>query len=171
MEKSFELIVLLFAALATGGLMVNWIGLGRAMSQLSVSAYVEFHQLTNRTFDPYMPIVVIGAPAGGAVLAAMYGVHSTPGQLAAGGAACYALVITSAYPHVCASTIILVHSEPAARMGPGARAMDPVSHHSNVVLRSRLHNVSSCRDVHYRPSIIVMSGSQPGRPGATPVPA
>ena len=28
MEKSFELIVLLFAALATGGLIVNWIGLG-----------------------------------------------------------------------------------------------------------------------------------------------
>ena len=28
MEKSFVLIVLLFAALATGRLMVNWIGLG-----------------------------------------------------------------------------------------------------------------------------------------------
>ena len=28
MEKSFELIVLLFAALATGRLIVNWIGLG-----------------------------------------------------------------------------------------------------------------------------------------------
>src|SRR4029077_17139613 len=65
MEKSFVLIVLLFAALATGGLMVNWIGLGRAISRLSVSAYVEFHQHTNRTFEPYMPIVVIGALAGG----------------------------------------------------------------------------------------------------------
>jgi len=43
MENSFVLIVLLFAALATGGLVVNWIGLGRAMSRLSVSAYVEFH--------------------------------------------------------------------------------------------------------------------------------
>ncbi|MBB5319324.1 hypothetical protein HDF09_004030 [Edaphobacter lichenicola] len=31
METSFVLIVLLLAALATGGLMVNWIGLGRAM--------------------------------------------------------------------------------------------------------------------------------------------
>jgi hypothetical protein len=43
METSFVLIVLLFAALATGGLMVNWIGLGRAMLRTSVSAYVEFH--------------------------------------------------------------------------------------------------------------------------------
>jgi hypothetical protein len=38
MEKSFVLIVLSFAALATGGLIVNWVGLGRAMSRLSVSA-------------------------------------------------------------------------------------------------------------------------------------
>ena len=30
MEKSIVLIVLSFAALATGGLIVNWIGLGRA---------------------------------------------------------------------------------------------------------------------------------------------
>jgi hypothetical protein len=65
MEHSFVLIVLIFAALATGGLIVNWISLGRAMSQLSVSAYVEFHQHTNRTFDPYMPIIVIGALTGG----------------------------------------------------------------------------------------------------------
>ena len=93
MEKSFVLIVLLFAALATGGLLVNWIGLGRAMSRLSVSAYVEFHQHTNRTFNPYMPIVVYGALAGGIALAAMYGVHSIPGQLAAAGAICYALVL------------------------------------------------------------------------------
>jgi uncharacterized membrane protein len=93
MKTSFELIVLLFAALATGGLMVNWIGLGRAMSRLSGSAYVEFHQHTNRTFNPYMPIVVVGALAGGVALAVMYGVHSIPGQLAAAGAVCYALVI------------------------------------------------------------------------------
>ena len=93
MESLFVLIVLLFAALATGGLIVNWIGLGRAMSRLSASAYVEFHQHTNRTFVPYMPIVVIGALAGGAVLAMMYGVHSIPGQLAAAGAVCYALVL------------------------------------------------------------------------------
>ena len=29
------------------------------MSRLSVSAYIEFHEHTNRTFDPYMPIVGI----------------------------------------------------------------------------------------------------------------
>ncbi|MBV8587138.1 MAG: hypothetical protein JO308_12680, partial [Verrucomicrobia bacterium] len=81
MEKSFELIVLLLAALATGALIVNWIGLGRAMSRLSASAYIEFHQHTNRTFDPYMPIVVIGSLLGGAALAVMYGVRSIPGQL------------------------------------------------------------------------------------------
>jgi len=78
MENLFVLVVLLFVALATGRLIVNWIGLGRAMSRLSVSAYIEFHQHTNRTFDPYMPIVVIAAPAGSAAaLAAMYGVHSS----------------------------------------------------------------------------------------------
>jgi uncharacterized membrane protein len=93
MEKSSVLIVLMFAALATGGLLVNWMGLGRAMSRLSVSAYVEFHQHTNHTFVPYMPIVVIGALAGGVALAVMYGVHSIPGQLAAAGALCYALVL------------------------------------------------------------------------------
>jgi hypothetical protein len=36
------------------------------MSRLSsASAYVEFHQATNKTFDPYMPIVVVGALLGG----------------------------------------------------------------------------------------------------------
>ncbi len=98
MENSFVLIVLLFAALATGGLVVNWIGLARAMSRLSVSAYVEFHQLTNRTFDPYMPIVIIGALAGGVALALMYDVHSIPGQLVAAGTVCYALVIIIGVP-------------------------------------------------------------------------
>jgi Domain of unknown function (DUF1772) len=98
MENLLVLVVLLFAALATGGLVVNWIGLGRAMSQLSVSAYVELHQHTNRTFDPYMPIVVVGALAGGVALAVMYGVHSIPGQLAAAGAVCYALVIIIGVP-------------------------------------------------------------------------
>jgi hypothetical protein len=98
MENSFVLIVLLFAALATGGLVVNWIGLGRAMSRLSVSAYVEFHQHTNHTFDPYMPIVVVGALAGGVALAVMYGVHSIPGQLAAAGTVCYALVLIITLP-------------------------------------------------------------------------
>jgi hypothetical protein len=89
MEKSFELIVLLFAALATGGLMVNWIGLGRAMSRVSVSTYVEFHQATNSTFDPYMPIVVVGAILGGIVLAILsQGIHSLSGQLAIAGSVC-----------------------------------------------------------------------------------
>jgi hypothetical protein len=98
MEKSFVLIVLSFAALATGGLIVNWVGLGRAMSRLSVSAYIEFHQHTNNTFDPYMPIVVVGVLAGGVALAVIYGVHSISGQLAAAGAACYALVIIIGVP-------------------------------------------------------------------------
>ena len=98
MEKSFVLIVLLFAALATGGLIVNWIGLGRVMSRLSVSAYVEFHQHTNHSFDPYMPIVVVGALAGGIDLAVRYGIHSISGQLAAAGAVCYALVLTMTLP-------------------------------------------------------------------------
>jgi hypothetical protein len=98
MKDTFALIVLLFAALATGGLMVNWIGLGRAMSRLSDSAYVEFHQHTNDTFDPYMPIAVIGALVGGAALTVMYGIHSTQGQLAAAGALCYALVIIIGVP-------------------------------------------------------------------------
>ena len=98
MKHAFALSVLLFAALATGGLLVNWIGLGRAMSRLSASAYVEFHQHTNRTFDPYMPIVVIGALATGIALAVMDGVDSRPGQLAAAGAVCYALVIIIGVP-------------------------------------------------------------------------
>jgi len=97
-ENSFVLVVLLFAALATGGLMVNWIGLGRAMSRLSVSAYVEFHQHTNHTFDPYMPIVIVGALAGGIALAVRYGIHSISGQLAAAGAVCYALVLIITLP-------------------------------------------------------------------------
>jgi hypothetical protein len=98
MESSLILIVLVLAALATGGLIVNWIGLARAMSRLSVSAYVEFHQHTNRTFDPYMPIVVVGALAGGVALAAIYGIYSVPGRLAAAGAVFYALVIIIGVP-------------------------------------------------------------------------
>jgi hypothetical protein len=56
----------LAAALATAGLIVNRIRLGRAMARLSVSAYIEFHQHTIRTFDPYIPIVVNGALTRGA---------------------------------------------------------------------------------------------------------
>jgi hypothetical protein len=84
--NAFALIVLLFAALATGGLIVNWIGLGRAMPRLSVSTYIEFHQATNHTFDPYMPIVVVGALLGGIVLAILsQGIHSLSGELAITG--------------------------------------------------------------------------------------
>jgi uncharacterized membrane protein len=98
MGKSFELIVLFLAALATGALIINWIGLGRAMSRLSVSAYIEFHQHTNHTFDPYMPVVAIGAPVGGFALAVMCGVHSLAGQLFVAGAVCYVLVLVIGVP-------------------------------------------------------------------------
>src|SRR5215475_5313921 len=95
MKQVLQLTVLVFAALATGGLMVNWIGLGRAMSRLSVSTYVEFHQATNYTFDPYMPIVVGGALLGGFVLAIL-GIHSLSGQLAIAGSVCYVTVLAIA---------------------------------------------------------------------------
>jgi uncharacterized membrane protein len=97
MENSFVLIVLLFAALATGGLMVNWIGLGRAMSRLSASTYVEFHQATNQTFVPYMPITVVGSIIGGIVLAIVsQGIHSLSGELAIAGSVCYVAVLAIA---------------------------------------------------------------------------
>ena len=83
MEHVLQLLVVLPAALATEGLMVNWIGLGRAMSRLSVSPCVEFHQATNHTFDPYLPIVVVGALLGGSVLAILSpGIRSLSGELA-----------------------------------------------------------------------------------------
>jgi uncharacterized membrane protein len=91
MEQGIQLAVVIFAALATGGLMVNWVGLGRAMSHLSASTYVEFHQATNHTFDPYMPIVVVGTIFGGIVLAILsQGVRSPSGELAIAGSVCYA---------------------------------------------------------------------------------
>jgi uncharacterized membrane protein len=99
MEQILQLVVAFFAALATGGLVVNWIGLGRAMSRLSASTYVEFHQATNRTFDPYMPIVVVGAVLGGIVLAIFArGIHSLSGELAIAGSVCYAAVIAISVP-------------------------------------------------------------------------
>ena len=92
-----QVVVIVFAALATGGLMVNWIGLGRAMSRLSVSTYVEFHQATNETFVPYMPIVVVGALLGGIVLAILSpGIHSLAGELAIAGSVCYVAVLAIA---------------------------------------------------------------------------
>ena len=99
MEQILQLVVVFFAALATGGLMVNWIGLARAMSQLSASTYAEFHQATNHTFDPYMPIVVMGASLGGIVLAIFArGIHSLSGELAIAGSVCYAAVIAITVP-------------------------------------------------------------------------
>ena len=97
MEQVLQLAVVVFAALATGGLMVNWICLGSAMSRLSVSTYVEFHEATNHTFDPYMPIVVVGALLGGIVLAILSpGVHSLSGELAIAGSVCYVAVLAIA---------------------------------------------------------------------------
>ena len=97
MEQVLQLAVVVFAALATGGLMVNWIGLGRAMSRLSASSYVEFHQATNHTFNPYMPIVVVGAILGGIVLAIPFqGIHSPSGALAIAGSICFVAVLAIA---------------------------------------------------------------------------
>jgi uncharacterized membrane protein len=97
MERVLQLAAVVFAALATGGLMVNWIGLGRAMSRVSASTYVEFHQATNRTFDPYMPIVVVGALLGGIVLAILSPeIHSLSGELAIAGFICYVAVLAIA---------------------------------------------------------------------------
>jgi uncharacterized membrane protein len=97
MEQVLQLTVVVLAALATGGLMVNWIGLGRAMSRVSAPTYVEFHQATNRTFDPYMPIVVVGALLGGIVLAVLsQGIHSLSGELAIAGSLCYVTVLVIA---------------------------------------------------------------------------
>lgn len=79
--------------------MVNWIGLGRAMLPLSVSTYVEFHQTTNHTFDPYIPIVVVGATLGGIVLAILPPeIHSLSGQLAIAGSLCYVAVLAIGLP-------------------------------------------------------------------------
>jgi len=97
MEQALQLTIILLAALATGGLMVNWIGLGRAMSRVSGSTYVEFHQATNHTFNPYMPIVVVGTIFGGFVLAILsQGIHSPSGELAIVGSVCYVAVLAIA---------------------------------------------------------------------------
>jgi uncharacterized membrane protein len=97
MEQVLQLAVVVFAALATGGLMVNWIGLGRAMSRLSGPTYVEFHQATNHTFNPYMPIVVVGGILGGIVLAVLSpGIRSLSAALAIAGSVCYVAVVAIA---------------------------------------------------------------------------
>jgi uncharacterized membrane protein len=67
------------------------------MSRLPASAHVEFHQATNHTFDPYMPIVVVGALLGGVVLASLsQGIHSLSGELAIAGSLCYLAVLAIA---------------------------------------------------------------------------
>ncbi len=67
------------------------------MSCLSAAIYVEFHQATNHTFDPDMPIVVMGAVLGGIVLAILPpGIHSLSGELAIARSVCYAAVIAIA---------------------------------------------------------------------------
>jgi hypothetical protein len=96
MEQVLQTAVVFLASLATGGLMVNWIGLGRAMLRLSASTYVEFHQATNHTFNPYMPIVVVGALLGGIVLAIAQGIDSLSGELAIAGSVCFAAVLAIA---------------------------------------------------------------------------
>jgi hypothetical protein len=105
MEQVLELVVVFFAALATGGLMVNWIGLGRAMSRLSVSTYVEVHQATNNTFGPYMPLVLVGALLGGIVLAVLSrGIHLLSGELAIAGLFVMPQSSRLAHPHASGST-------------------------------------------------------------------
>ena len=94
LENILRVLAVFLPALATGALLVNWIGLARAMVRLSARAYTELHQATNRTFDPYMPIVVISAALGGAVLAALSpGLRSLSGQVAMLGALCYAATL------------------------------------------------------------------------------
>jgi len=69
------------------------------MSPLWASAYVEFHQATNHTFDPSMPIVVVGAVLVGIVLAIVAGgLGSLSGEPAIAGSACYAAVIAIGVP-------------------------------------------------------------------------
>ena len=80
--------------------MANWAGLARAMAQLSPSTYVELHQSTNRTYQPYMPVVVLGAILGGVALAVASGVHTASGQLSAFGAVGYVVVIAISVPDV-----------------------------------------------------------------------
>jgi uncharacterized membrane protein len=61
------------------------------MSRLSAPTYVEFHQATNHTFNPYMPVVVVGALLGGIMLAILSpGIHSLSGELAIAGSVFYA---------------------------------------------------------------------------------
>jgi uncharacterized membrane protein len=95
-----RLAALVFAALATGGLVVNGIGLARAMARLSCGrTYTAIHQATNRTFDPYMPIVVWSAVAGGVGLVLISpGMQTASGAFALAGVVCYAAVLAISLP-------------------------------------------------------------------------
>jgi hypothetical protein len=69
--------------------------------------YVEFHQATNRTFDPYMPIVVVGSFLDGIVLAILSpGIHSVSGELAIAGSLCYVAV-----PAIALSTNVRINQQ------------------------------------------------------------
>ena len=60
---------------------------------------LNFIRHTDRTFDPYMPIVVVGSVLGGIVLAIFArGIHSLSGKLAIAGSVCYAAVIAISVP-------------------------------------------------------------------------
>jgi uncharacterized membrane protein len=96
MQQVIQLVVIFFAALATGGLMVNWMAHGRAMSRLSASAFVEFHQANDHALDPVIPIVIMGAVLGGIVLViSSRGTHALSGDLAIAGSVCYAAVMVN----------------------------------------------------------------------------
>ena len=88
------------------------------MAQLSPSTYVELYQSTNRTFDPYMPVVVVGAIVGGVVLAVASGIHTTFGQLSAFGAVCYATVIAITVP-----TNLRINKQVARYLQEGAQRL------------------------------------------------
>jgi hypothetical protein len=94
-ELVIRLAVLFLASLATGGLLVNWVGLARAMARMrSPTAYAEFHQAAAKTFDPYMPIVVFGALLGGFALVFLSPrLNSVAGLLAVVGILGYIAVI------------------------------------------------------------------------------
>jgi len=57
METSFVLIVLLFAALATGGLIVNWTGLGRAIFRQERQTRGKPRRLVRRVPSSAIPVL------------------------------------------------------------------------------------------------------------------
>jgi hypothetical protein len=59
MEHLIQLVVVFFAAPATGGLMVNWIGLGRAMSRLSGLSLGETSHLVRCSIPLYSTVLLL----------------------------------------------------------------------------------------------------------------